>query len=209
MDFDIANQHAQTGHKHRRRGNFVEAGEYYTATGHQYFSEWAEDPHGKKISQGEYFFLLAGTCYRLGGQPDRAVARCEQGILIAEELLDRTKDFDGSTAYDTARYGAWYEYIGDFRLVGGSDGAMEAYEQAKQVYLDEDDPPLAHREQEHMWLTEFWKQVACSVGYDADEWQKFVREATLSEWVEFKQNRLPDALDTLTSESEWSMLGEK
>lgn len=208
MNSEIAHRRAQTGHDHRKNGDFIEAGEYYTATAYQYFSEWAEDCRGKKVSQGEYFFLLAGTCYRLGGQISRATTRCKQGVLIAEELLGRTRNLGGSAAYDRVRYAAWYEYIGDFSVVGDFEREMDAYEEARQVYLEEDDPPLAHREQEHMWLTEFFEQVVCGVGYDADEWQEFTRESTFSEWVEYKRNRLPDALDELASQSMWTMRGE-
>lgn len=204
----IAKKRSRTAHEHRKNGDFVEAGEYYTSTAHLYFSDWPPK-RGKKTSQGEYFLLLAGTCYRLGDRMGRARNRCQQGILIAEELLDRTRRLDGSSAYDKSRYAAWYEYIADFHLVSDFDGSMDAYERAKQVYLDEGDPPLAHREQEHMWLTEFSEEVLFGIGYDMDAWRAFLREATFSEWVEYKQNQLPDALDILTSQSEWRMCGEE
>lgn len=209
MNSDIATRFARTGHERRRSGDFVEAGEQYTAVAHQYFSAWPDDRRGKKISQGAYFLLLAGTCYRLGGRTDRATARCEQGVLIAEEWLDRTKDLGGSAAYDRARYAAWHEYVGDFRLLGSLDGATEAYERAEQVYLDEGDPPLAHREQEHMWLVEFFEQVRHGAGSDDDEWQQFLREATLSNWVEYKRDHLPDALNELVSQSAWVPRGNE
>lgn len=208
MNSKTAKKHAQTAHERRKANDFVKAGEYYTTTAYHYLNDWYKIHRGKKISQAEYFFLLAGTCYRIGDKPNCMDNRCQQGILIAEELLDRTENIGGSTAYDRARYAAWYEYIGDFYLVGNIDGATELYERAKQVYIDEDDPPLAHREQEHMWLTEFMEQILYGVNKDISDWRRFLREATLSEWIEFKKAHLPDALEALTSQSEWEMRGE-
>lgn len=204
MTSESTQKTSRVGHEHRRNGDFVEAGECYTSVAYHYFSQWPP-VRGKKTSQGEYFLLLAATCYRLGGQMDRAMNRCQQGILIAEELLDRTKELGGSSAYDRSRYAAWHEYIADFRLVGELDGTSESYEQAKRAYLDEGDPPFAHREQEHIWLAEFFELVLLGTSHDTEEWRVFRREATFSEWVEYKQDQLPDALDALVSQSSWDI----
>jgi hypothetical protein len=193
----------RAGLEQRQRGNFVEAGEYYTSAAYDCFSEWPPSRRGITISRGAYFLLFAATCYRLGGRLDRAQNRCQQGVLVSNELLDRTEDRDGVAAYDKVRYAAWHEYVGDFQLVGALDDGADAYQQAKRVYLDGGDPPLAHREQEHMWLVDFFEQVVYNGGHGGEDWKAFLREATLSDWVERKEERFPVALENLDSQTEW------
>ncbi|MFC7079131.1 hypothetical protein [Halorussus caseinilyticus] len=138
MSFNKAHEHEQAAQQHRENGDFVEAGECYTAAAYIYLADWPPTHRGKNVSHGEYYLLNAATCYRLGGCTDRARNRCQQGVLIAEELLDRTKNIGGTTAYDRARYAAWYEFIGDFRVVGILTEKVSAYERAEQIYFEEE-----------------------------------------------------------------------
>jgi len=197
MRFEKAHEHERAGKEHWESGEFVEAGESYTAAAFHYFADWPPECRGKNISHGEYYLLFAATCYRRGGQTDRAKNRCRQGIIFAEELLDRTKDVGGSTSYDRARYAAWYEYIGDFQLIGSLEDKVNAYERAKQIYIDEGDPPLAHREQEHMWLIDFFSQMIEETDDDLGEWRNILQEYTFSEWVDYKQENLSSIFDSI------------
>lgn len=197
MKFEKAHERERIGKNHWENGEFVEAGESYTAAAFHYFADWPPERRGKNMSHGEYYLLLAATCYRRGSQINRAKSRCQQGILFAEELLDRTKGIGGSASYDRARYGAWYEYIGDFQLIGHFNYKVDAYERAKRIYFEEGDPPVAHREQEHMWLIEFFDQVAGETNDYSEDWRRILQEYTFSEWIEYKQEHLPKILESV------------
>lgn len=204
MTIERAIAHSDTADDYRSRSEYGKAGEYYTAAAYEYFGHDTFEPPGQRVSHGEYMFLRAGICYLLHGKPDRCENRCRQGILVAEDMVDRalakpTPD----NFYDQARRGAWYEYVGDFRVLAHIEGADEAYDLALEIYNDAGDPETGFSEQEHMWLMAFFQSVAEAVGYDREEWNTVRTDYKLSEWLEYKRTRLPNLIDKLAKSGEW------
>ena len=72
--------------------------------------------------------VLAGLCYRVAGLDDRAVARAREGVAVAGDL---------ESALTAPAQGACLrEFAADFRVVGGLDGAGDAYEAAEAAYAE-------------------------------------------------------------------------
>jgi len=198
-----ASQYEETADDHRLRGEFVEAGDTYTTAAYAYLAT-----HLPKTAKGfcdpGFCLLEAAVCYRLGGQMNRCVNRCEQGILLAEDVLDRVDAREPpKCAFDRARRAALYEFIGNFRIIGGLDGAAEAYDEAINIYETEDNPITAYIEQEHMSLLGFLELLSKGVDADGELGAKWWNEARLTEWVSYERNRLPILLSELDKQGEW------
>lgn len=204
MTLEGAWERKDKAHEYRRRGEFNDAGDYYTITAYEYLGE-SPPTTGHSICHAEYFFLQAAVCYRLGNNFERGVNRCRQGILIAEDVLDRVMAAEEpENIYEKARRGAIYEYIGDFRAVGELEGADEAYDNAIRVYQDAGDPNTGYSEQEHMWLMEFFDLIADTVGDGLDpSWRSSLSDTTFTDWVKYKRNRLPKVLEELLERGKW------
>lgn len=120
------------------------------------------------------------------------------GILVAEDVRARISGEPiPENFYDHARRGAWDEYIGDFRVIGGIEGSDEAYESAKEVYESAGDPETGFAEWEHTRLLDYFRQVAKLADYDEDELGRVNTKLPLSEWVKYKQENLPKILEDI------------
>jgi hypothetical protein len=65
------------------------------------------------------YLLLAGACYRANGENDRAAARCRAGIAVA-------RDLQSAVLADPLDRACCAEFVGDFRVVGDVDSAIDA-----------------------------------------------------------------------------------
>ena len=75
------------------------------------------DPLGADARWAGYglsYLLLAGACYRAVGLPDRAAARCREGIVLARDLR-------AAVLSDPLDRACCAEFVGDFRVVGDLD----------------------------------------------------------------------------------------
>lgn len=189
----------------RSDGDFTSAADHYALAGYAHMAERPPSGYCKHISWALHRVLVAGVCDQIADRPNRCRNRCRQGVLIAEDTLDRVRDTSRSNhAYDQARIGAWYEYIGDLRLVGDIDHPHSAYEQATAVYREAGDPSSGFAEQEHMRLHDFFQNVALPRGHDEEEWNEVEAHASLTEWVEYKREHLPGYLSELYRQNEWN-----
>lgn len=179
----------------RKDGQFVDAGDHYTVAAYESLARGLPGKYGIKISGGEVHLLRAAICYRVGDRMDRSRNRCRQGILIAEDMIDRVFDMVPPTNfYDRARRGVWYEYIGDFRCIGDLRDPAAAYEKAIEVYEAADDPDTMYSEQEHSYTMAVYREVAKAVDRDPGPIDDMCNELTLSDWVEQKRETYPSLL---------------
>lgn len=185
-------------------GNSVQAGEYHTLIAHEWLGKSLPTKFGTKISGGEVALLRAAICYRLGGRLDRCENRCRMGILVAEDMIDRVFEMEPpENAYDRARRGAWYEYIGDFRCIGDFGDPGSAYDRAIEVYEDAGDPGTECSEQEHMYTMAVYNEVARALGRDPEPVETTQNDMTLTDWVEKKRETYPEMLTELDERGEW------
>lgn len=192
----------------RREGKFSDAADNYAAGGFvRIGSSFPAEPyHGPGTSAGLTNLLRSAVCHRLATQPDRAQRRCEQGVLIATEITDRTASIDPpENGYDRARRGAWFEYVGDFRLLSASGEHETAYDEAIDIYQAADDPLTGYAEWEHMNLMGLFNDVSAGGGHDRIDWVTFDPERTLTEWVSYKTERFETYLDDLLKQDDWPM----
>ena len=184
---------------HRERGEFVRAGEYYTLAAYEYLGDHPPGRFGKGVSKGLYYLLHSVVCYRLGTLSERARLRCEQGILVAQDMQERLQHKSTlENDFDRARAGAWDEFIGDFAVLADSpDRATEAYDAARATYTEAERFSLGVAEQEHMNLIAFYEDLARILDEDMEEW--YDRRASLSfpEWIDHKRDQLPEFYETV------------
>ena len=108
------------------------AGNRYTRAGRRVLADPREgldpfepDEYGW-IGQGLAQLLLAATTYRVAGVSDRARRRAVEGIAAS-------RDFEGVLS-GPAQDACLAEFVADFRVVGGLDGANDAAETAIDRY---------------------------------------------------------------------------
>jgi hypothetical protein len=156
--------------RYRADGDFATAGEYYAVAGHGYLGVEPPSLPGIRESNAVLQFLLGCTAFRIAERRTRAETLGRHGVLVAEDTIERIAETPvPSNDYDYARRGAWSEYLGDLRLVGGFDDPSGAYETAERVYRAADDPDTGYAEQEHMRLMPFYNSVALAAGRDEPE----------------------------------------
>lgn len=185
----------------RRDGEYEAAGDYYTIAAHRGYAKTL--PDSPWFGAGLFHLERAALCYELAGLSERRTNRCQQGILIAEDMIDRV--FAESPEYyvDRARRGVWYEYIGDFRLIGDLGDPSSAYDEAIAVYEDGDDPDTFYAEQEQTPLMLHYTQVAEAVGRDPEPIDSFENDLTFVDWVQRKRDTYPELLEALYEQGEW------
>uniref|UniRef100_A0A8A2VJK4 Uncharacterized protein n=2 Tax=Haloterrigena alkaliphila TaxID=2816475 RepID=A0A8A2VJK4_9EURY len=106
-------------------------------------------------------------------------------------------------AYDRARRGVWYEYIGDFRCIGNVGDPAAAYEEAIEVYEAADDPDTGYSEQEHCYTMAVYREVAKAADKDPGPIDDFDNDLTLTKWVEKKQESYPSLLENVSQSGAW------
>lgn len=203
MTKERARKHKETAKKLRGNSEFAEAGDYYTVAGYEYLGGDIPGFPATDVSHAEFLLLLASVCYRLAGLTGRCRNRCKQGILIAEDMNSRHLPVpEDEYWYERARRGVWYEFIGDFRMVGELGGSQDAYEKAKQIYRQGKNPETGSAERENMELIYFYKQVA-SPEESVKDWDEIELRFSFTEWVDFKADSLQAELEELDKVKEW------
>lgn len=207
MTWKQGSEYADTADERRQDKQFVEAGDYYTQATYEYIGDSGPNPDRSKSSKGLHYLAMGAICYRLGDRYDWCRNRCQQGVLIAESISERALSRKpSSNQYEIARRGAWAEYIGDFKILGDIDNAEEAYEVAKDVYREAEDPRFAIIEQEHMRLVELFRKIGIATEYNLEELYRLQQHhggGTLTEWVDYKQEHLSKVLERLLKQGGW------
>lgn len=180
----------------RKGGKYREAAEAYEAAAFECLGDSPGSKAGGTVSSGAELLLEATLCYALAGHESERANRAQIGVLIARNAVDHLKDRDFPSKYDEAKVGAWYEFIGDFKLIGGLEDYDEWYDRAQQVYLDSDDPSSTLAEQAHLNLFKFFRLTRRGVGI-SDPQVCTSNEPTLTEWLSKKQSELPSDLNVL------------
>lgn len=192
---------AQVALQHRRRQEFVKAGDFYTNAGHRgYVKSLPDSPF---FGAGLVNLQRAALCYALAGRTDCRTNRCRQGVLIAEDMVDRVFDTDPDYWVDRARRGIWYEHIGDFRVIGEFGSPDEAYDRAIDVYRAGGNPDTFYAEQEQYPVMEHFIDVASAVGGDSEPIDTSRNDLTFVDWVERKREEYPTLVDQLIEYGEW------
>lgn len=200
MPKDRDQAHKEHADELRNADQYIEAGEYYTLSAYGRFGLSVPNTYGTKVSLGMAALLRGAVCYRVGGRLDRCQNRCRQGILVAEDMIERVFDMEPPDyPYDRARRGAWHEYVGDFRCIGDVGDPDAAYERAIEVYLEAGDSDTICSEQEHWYTMAVYREVANAVDADPGPIDDHRNDMTLSDWVERKQTTYPALLTELTS----------
>ncbi|WP_372480097.1 hypothetical protein ACAH01_02135 [Halomicrobium sp. HM KBTZ05] len=191
---EVGNSLASTADSIRAEGRFTDAAEYYSRAAFECFGDGVSAPYGITTSFGEQYLLESATCHLISGNQNRLENRAKIGILVAEDVLNRECDQRLTSAYDQARRGAWYEFIGDFRLLRGDDPSR-SYDQARNMYQKFGDPPASLAEQEHLNLFAFYRSVLRIADGDPMVQQETIDEGSLCEWVDHKESTLPESIE--------------
>lgn len=185
----------------RKEGRLEEAGDNFTAAAYGDFAKGT--PTVTWYSGGETNLERAALCYRICEQMERCENRCRQGILIAEEMVDRVFDMDPGSEWGRARRAIWHEFIGDFRTIAGLDGSDAAYSRAASEYRRNGDPETSYAEEEHPPIFNFYRSVVGAVEQDPGPFDTVTSTLTFSQWVELKRSRLGEAIEILCDRGEW------
>lgn len=201
---DAAREHRREADSHRRDGDFLTAGDYYMLGAYARFATGV--PH-LSDGIGLQYVLRAGTCYRLGGRLDRCRNVCEQGILRAEDRIDRVFSRPEPEYFvDRAARGIWHEYIGDFRVLAELEANDEAYDDAVTIYEEAGDPDLNSAETRIRGNISYFHDLAAGV---SDEAVAQLEEhtgygTTFTEWVAFKRDQYPVLIEKLLERGSWT-----
>jgi hypothetical protein len=198
MTIDKYAEHRDQADRKRRKKEFEIAGNEYTVAAYTALGK-SELRGTADISRGLSCLMSAAVCYRLHNEPARGANRCKQGILIGEDLRDNTFE-------DDLAQGAMWEHIGDFRTIGGLDGADDAYESARTLYSASGNPMEYTCTEEFDALITIFDRLAKSAGYDTN-WEKF--QSTHLERINCKTAEFASILETILQEGVWEYEGEQ
>ncbi|QPV64676.1 hypothetical protein I7X12_08745 [Halosimplex litoreum] len=116
---------------------YERAGDEYTRAGRRVLADprpdldpFAADEKGW-VGQGLQYHAVAAVAYRVADHPDRATHRAVEGVAVARDLRNAL-DHQPQRA-------CLLEFVADYRVVGGLDGAAEAYDEAAAAYREADD----------------------------------------------------------------------
>lgn len=186
----------------RKAGAYHEAAEAYEAAAFECLGDSPGSKAGGTVSSGAELLLEATLCYALAGRESERANRSRIGVLVAENAVEHLREQDLPSEYDRAKVGAWCEFVGDFRLIGGLGGYDEWYDQAEQVYRDAGDPSSSLAEQAHLNLFTFYRLVRRGVG--VNNTQEATDGVSLTKWLSLKRSDLPSDLSTLMErEPQW------
>lgn len=208
MTHEKGRELAKRAHKSRQEGSIVEAGDRFTSAAFEYLGESELQPRSAG-SHAMLYLLLAATCYRIGGSTSKLENRCSIGVKMAKEFGDEaTSGPPPSYDYDSAERGVWYEFAGDFQVVGQPDPKTVGYEDAIEVYEAAGDPRISLAEQIPMRAIEYFSLVYRSAGKNIDQFREHKQTDSFTEWLKFKQSTLPECLSELDESGQFNCEGE-
>lgn len=179
----------------RAEGKYELAAEYYSIAAFECFGDSIPSVNGETASFGEELLLESVLCNAIAGNETSRQNRASMGVLIAEDIIDRELSEEFQDQYDRSRKGAWYEFIGDFKLAGKLGDHETWYDKAEQQYLQHGDPSVSLAEQEHLNLFTFYRVVMDYSECD-DPGPIPTEGTTFSDWIEMKRSNLPSLIES-------------
>lgn len=154
------------------------------------------------VGRGVRSLALAGVAYRVAGESARATRRSVEGVAVSKDLRNALTE--------PAQQACLLEFAADFQVIGGMDGADDAYETAASAYSegDIDSPQTWGTTPLFEAAADPIKQVARSTanGEIAIKWEDLHGSdpaqpgAFLAHRVRFKRSRFPSLLETVCEE---------
>lgn len=205
MTTEAGKQKAQTAKDHHENGQYLQAAKSYTTAAYEYLGVNGLE-HTVSAARGLRNLAVGATCLRYSKGVDRSRNLCWQGVYVskavAESALDRPP---ASHPHDHSERGVWYEFEGDFKMIGNLPDAVDAYDRAEAVYLDAGNPPSVSLDQFHMSVAALTKLLVRGTGVSTEELHSVLQpESTLSDWIAFKRWQIPEALDRLDDSDTWT-----
>ena len=204
MTHEQARKYRNNAEQKQQSGDYLTAGHYCSHAGFEIVTLGTPI----RVSTGHALrdLLNACICYRIEGADQWCENRVRMGLLLAEELGTRFRSKPPAThPFDRAQRGVWDEFIGDFRVIGRLGGSERVYERAKETYREAGDPHTGSEEPPHATVIWFFYSVADAAGADMDEVFEATHNQPFSEWVEYKQERLPGLLETVVENGSYPL----
>jgi len=205
MSQEAGREKKQSAIEHHKHGRHDEAADFYIETAYEYLGEYGLK-HAKSSARGLHQLGLASACLRHIGRTEECRSLCWQGVYISKVIGERviTKP-RSSYDYDQAKRGVWFEFAGDFKLVGDLPEKEDAYDRAREVYVNAGNPERGV-EQIPVLATLLTKSVVRGTGMDTEEMEALDQEPInqFTKWLKFKQRRLPMALERLDEQESWT-----
>ena len=191
--------------EYHKNGQFENAATSYTQAAYEFLGENGLT-HSVSAASGLRNLLVGAACFRFQKSTEQCTNHCWQGVYMTEAIAKEAMDLPQEEhSYDQSVRGIWFEFEGDFRTVGGLPGAGSAYDQARSVYRDAGNPDTASFEQYHLAVSAFTKIVFRETDTAADELNTVLRPGhKLTDWIDFKERYLSDALSELYSQENWN-----
>lgn len=194
----------QAAKGHHQSGEYETAAEKYVAAAYEFLGETGLR-HSLSAAHGITNLTVAATCLRIIGDRHRSRSLCVQGVEVAEmigkEALNRPP---AEHPHDQSERGIWFEFRADLKSIGGLPDTSEAYDRAERVYEEAGDPQSVSCEQFHMTASYFTKTMIRGTGYEESELDRHLAPGTtLTEWIDFKRESVPAALEALDDQEEW------
>lgn len=213
MTTENGRERRKSAKDHLEANEVGNAGEEYVQAAFEYLGAGGSNWQAKALQM----LLQAMVCYQIDGNDRKVGFGGDLGETLALDAAEshspypveeESKKEEAWYLYDCSIKGAWYEYVGDFRLVRGADDYDEMYDRAIDIYERNGDLVLGYTEQPHNRLFDFYCNVTRGIDR-RDEcnhirtMKRPVRDETLTSWVEYKRETLPGYLETLFSQNEW------
>lgn len=205
MTTNAGKQKENIAKEHHESGEYDEAAESYTAAAYEYFGANGLT-HSSTVARGLRNLIVGAACLRYQKRIDQCQNRCWQGVYLSEAVAEKAMALPrASNAYDQSVRGVWFEFAADFRAVGDLPDSTEAYDRAEEVYRDAGDPKTAAFEQYHLSVAVLPKLLFRGTDADTDELEDVLYVGpTLTDWIDFKRRRLPNVLERLDRQQDWT-----
>lgn len=204
MTIDAGDTKTDAAKEQHESAEYEAAADEYAAAAYEYLGENGLE-HSVAAARGLRVLSIAAACRRYRGDDAQCRNLCWQGVYLSNNIGDSVLERPpASHPHDQSERGIWYEFEGDFRLVGGLPDATDAYDRAEGVYRSAGDPRSASLEQFHGNVAVLMKLLVRGTGADTDELHELLPNCTLSSWIDYKRTALPDALDRLDGADEWT-----
>lgn len=204
MTTDAGDTKTDVAKGHHESAAYEAAAKEYVAAAYEYLGENGLE-HSVPAARGIRNLSLAAACHRFLGDSAQCQNLCWQGVYLSNNVGDAVLERPpASHPHDQSERGVWYEFEADFRLIGGLPDAADAYDRAERVYEAAGDPRSASSEQFHLNVALLTKLLVRGTAADTDELDDLLPYCTLSSWLDYKRGALPDALDRLEEEDDWT-----
>lgn len=205
MTVDAGKEKANRAKRHHKNGEYEQAADLYTEAAFEYTGRDGLE-HSIAMADGLRYLVLSAACLRLADMDSQSKHRCAIGARISEAVSERAMELPKEgNSYDQSVRGVWFEFEADFKTVGNLPGIEDALSRAEEFYLESGDPETSSFEQYHMIASAFTKMAYRGTQTETDELDEVLSyPSTLTDWIDFKRRRMPELLDKLDHQKEWT-----